>query len=79
MLAIGGELFAEGGFQRCLNANQGVLAQLLGEGVGELGVKTGEPDAVYLLLEFGNCWHRVTESEGGQSSPSAYQGMAKTG
>jgi len=46
----------------------------LGQGVGEVGMKTGEPDVVHLVFEFGNPGHCLPVSVSDESNSISASG-----
>jgi hypothetical protein len=77
-LAMHLEFFEEGGFQGGFHAGERIVAQVGGQGVGQVGLKAGDPDAINLLFELGDSGH-VRPVGGRRIRASVYSITAKTG
>src|SRR5262245_31018175 len=56
-LSVRLELFYQRGFKGSLHPDQGMAAQVGSQGIGQVRLKAGDPDAINLLFEFGNRGH----------------------
>ena len=74
VIPIVGEFFAQGSFQGGSHPLERVLAQLLGQGVGQVALESGQTDAIDLLFEFGNPGHSLPESRVRRVQPISISG-----
>jgi len=78
-LAMDLQFFEQGGFERGFHADQRIVAQVRGQGVGQVGLKAGDPDAVNLLFHLCNRRHGTLIIINIRICPSVYLRCTRTG